>query len=46
MGDFGKILLTIVVVIVGAPSLPITGGVSGVVLLGLIAAIWGIDWGN
>jgi hypothetical protein len=41
-----KVLLSAAVVIIGAPSLPVTGGVSGTVLLGMLAAIWGVNWGG
>lgn len=46
LSDRDKWLLTAGVVVVGAPSLPFTAGVSGIVLLGAILAIWGVDWGG
>jgi ABC-type Co2+ transport system permease subunit len=42
--DAFKLLLTAIVIVVGSPSLPLTGGTSAPVILGLIAGIWGIDW--
>jgi hypothetical protein len=41
-----KTILSIAWVIIGAPSLPISGGTSATVILGGIAAIWGINWGG
>ena len=39
-----KLLLTGAVIVIGSPSLPLTGGASATVIIGVIMAIWGIDW--
>lgn len=39
-----KAVLSIVVVVIGAPSLPLTSGTSAPVILGILTGIWGIDW--
>lgn len=41
-----KAVLSAVWIIVGAPSLPLSGGTSATVILGGLAAIWGLDWGG
>lgn len=42
--DAIKLGLSALVVVIGSPSLPLTGGTSATVILGLLAGIWGIDW--
>lgn len=42
--DTIKLFLTALVVVIGSPTLPLSGGTSAVVILSLIAGIWGIDW--
>lgn len=43
LSDLEKIGLSLIVIVIGVPSLPFTGGVSGIVLLGILLAIWGVD---
>jgi hypothetical protein len=42
--DFVKSILSIILLVVGAPSLPISGGTSATVIIGGLFAIWGINW--
>lgn len=44
LGIGEKVVLSLAVIVVGAPSLPITGGASAVVVLGALFAIWGVEW--
>lgn len=38
---FTKIAITILVIVIGSAGLPITGGFSGIAMIGIILAIWG-----
>lgn len=42
--EWVKIGLSLLVVVIGVPSLPLTGGVSATVIIGVLTAIWGVDW--
>lgn len=44
VGFWTKAILTVLVVVVGAPSLPLTAGTSGAIIIGAVFAIWGVDW--